>query len=152
MGFRDLERAIERGVDGVLGKVFRSDVSQLEINKRVQRELDAGARKGERGTRTMPNDIEVRIHPADADRLDYDTAELQRDLLLLAREHARDSECGFEGPLVVRVTARSRSTRPPSSRSTVFRPARSYTPTDTGSIWQAGKMASCLAAIPSRTS
>ena len=53
----------------------------------------------------MPNDIEVRVHPADAEALGYDTAELQKDLLSLAREHARDAECGFDGPLVVRVTA-----------------------------------------------
>lgn len=104
MGLRDLERRIERGVDGVLGKVFRADVSRIEVAKRVERELDAGARRGDRGTRVMPNDIEIRLHPDDVRGLDASTGELERDLVSLARRHAKDVECGFVGPLVVRVT------------------------------------------------
>ena len=105
MGLRDLERAIERGVDGVLGRVFRADVSQLEISKRVERELDAGTRRGSRGSRVMPNDIEVRIHPADAAALTVNIADLEGALLQMAREHARDLSCVFEGPLMVAVLA-----------------------------------------------
>ncbi len=105
MGLRDLERAIERGVDGVLGRVFRSEVSRLEIAKRVERELEAGTRRGPAGTRVMPNEIEVRIHPDDASALDKNTSEIERELLGMAREQARDHECGFEGPLVVTLTS-----------------------------------------------
>jgi len=105
MGLRDLERAIERGVDGVLGRVFSSDVSRLEIEKRVERELDAGTRRGAPGTRVMPNEIEVRIHPEDASVLDDHTSDIERSLLVMARDHAREMSCAFEGPLVVRVTA-----------------------------------------------
>ncbi len=105
MVFRDLERAIERGVDGVLGRVFRAEVSQLEIAKRIERELNAGTRRGSSGKRVMPNDIEVRIHPDDARALDTSKADLQRSLLEQARRHAREAECAFDGPLVVRVEA-----------------------------------------------
>ena len=101
MGLRDLERAIERGVDGVLGRVFRSEVSQLEISKRVERELDAGTRRGNRGSRVMPNDIEVRIHPNDAQALPIGVDEIESSLLTMARDHARDTQCVFEGPLTV---------------------------------------------------
>lgn len=104
MGFRDLERRIERGVDGVLGKVFNADVSRGEVAKRVERELDAGARKSDDGGRIMPNDIEVRLHPDDVRHLDASTGELERDLLTMARTHAKDVECAFVGPLVVVVT------------------------------------------------
>ena len=90
MGLRDLERAIERGVDGVLGRVFSSDVSRLEIEKRVERELDAGTRRGAPGTRVMPNEIEVRIHPDDANTLDDHTTDIERSLVVMAREHARE--------------------------------------------------------------
>lgn len=105
MGLRDLERAIERGVDGVLGRVFRADVSRLEIEKRVERELDAGTRRGAPGTHVMPNEIEVRIHPEDAEGLDDDTTNIERSLVHMAREHAREMSCAFEGPLVVTVTS-----------------------------------------------
>lgn len=101
MGLRDLERAIERGVDGVLGRVFRSEVSELEIAKRVERELDAGTKRGARGDRVMPNDIEVRIHPTDAQPLSVD--DIESSLLAMTRQHARDTSCVFEGPLTVAV-------------------------------------------------
>ncbi len=104
MGLRDLERAIERGVDGVLGRVFRTEVSKLEIAKRVERELDAGTKRV--GTaRIMPNEIEVRIHDDDASVLGRDGIdELERELLHAARARAKDTDCAFEGPLVVTVT------------------------------------------------
>lgn len=111
MGLRDLERAIERGVDGVLGRVFRSEVSRLEIAKRVERELEAGTRRGPSGTRVMPNDIEVRIHPTDSEGLDHDITGLQSELLTMARDLARDHECAFEGPLTVTLTATSEAQR-----------------------------------------
>ncbi|MFT7476336.1 MAG: hypothetical protein ACI81L_003286, partial [Verrucomicrobiales bacterium] len=114
MGLRDLERAIERGVDGVLGRVFRADVTGLEIEKRVERELDAGTRRGTPGTRVMPNEIEVRIHPYDASTLENTTADIERSLLVMAREHAREMSCAFEGPLVVSVT-----TTPDAMRGTI---------------------------------
>jgi hypothetical protein len=114
MGLRDLERAIERGVDGVLGRVFRADVTRLEIEKRVERELDAGTRRGSPGTRVMPNEIEVRIHPHDASTLDATTADIERSLLVMAREHAREMSCVFEGPLAVSVT-----TTPDALRGTI---------------------------------
>ncbi len=104
MGLRDLERAIERGVDGVLGRVFRAEVSGLEIAKRVERELEAGARRGGSGDRVMPNDIEVRINPVDVRALGVATGELERELLLAARDHAREASCRFEGPLRVVIT------------------------------------------------
>jgi len=111
MGLRDLERAIERGVDGVLGRVFRAEVNRLEINGRVERELDAGLRIRPDGERVMPNDIEVRIHPADAERLDDTTSSLQKELVSVARRHARAHECTFDGPLVVRVHATDEAQR-----------------------------------------
>ena len=111
MGLRDLERRIERGVDGVLGRVFRSDVSRIELAKRVERELDAGARKGLAGKRVMPNDIEVRLHPDDVSTLDADTGELERELVVKARDHARATDHGFVGPLSVVVTATDDATK-----------------------------------------
>ena len=110
MGLRDLERAIERGVDGVLGRVFRADVTPLEIEKRVERELDAGTRRSG-AERVMPNEIEVRIHRSDADALDHSTNEIEKQLLTMARDHARSHQCGFEGPLAVTVSATEDATR-----------------------------------------
>lgn len=111
MGLRNIERAIERGVDGVLGRVFRAEVTALEIHKRVERELDASSRRTRDGRRTMPNEIEVRINDVDAAALDKDTGEIERYLLTEAREHAVANQCAFEGPLVVTVTATDAAAR-----------------------------------------
>ena len=104
MGLRDLERAIERGVDGVLGRVFRSEVSRLEIAKRVERELEAGMRRGPAGSRVMPNEVEVRIHPDDAERIDEELSVVEGELLGMARDLSREQECSFDGPLVGSLT------------------------------------------------
>lgn len=53
----------------------------------------------------MPNEIEVRIHPDDADSLSGGMSEIEHDLLVMARTQAREQDCGFDGPLVVTVTA-----------------------------------------------
>ena len=110
MGLRNLERAIERGVDGVLGRVFRAEVTKLEIAKRVERELDAGTKRV--GTsRVMPNEIEVRIHESDAAALGDDVDVLRKELLQMARARAKDGDCAFEGPLVVTVTPTTEAQR-----------------------------------------
>lgn len=111
MGLRDVERAIERGVDGVLGRVFRAEVTPLEIEKRVERELEAGARSDRDGGRTMPNEIEVRIHTSDAAALSDSTDTIEKALLAKAREHARALNFAFEGPLIVTVAATDEATR-----------------------------------------
>lgn len=92
----------------MLGRVFRSEVNRLEIHKRVERELDAATRPADRSGQTvqiMPNDIEVLLNETDAANLDADTAELQRELLTMVRDRAKDAHCAFDGPLVVRVTS-----------------------------------------------
>ena len=111
MGLRDVERAIERGVDGVLGRVFRAEVTPLEIEKRVERELEAGARSDRDGGRIMPNEIEVRIHTSDAAALSDSTDTIEKALLAKAREHARALNFAFEGPLIVTVAATDEATR-----------------------------------------
>ena len=105
MGLRDLERRIERGVEGAIGWVFRSGMTDIELKKRLERELDAGRRTGRLGTPALPNDIEVSVNPRDAERLGVDSGLLERDLIQHARSHARSRECAFDGPLVVRIAS-----------------------------------------------
>jgi len=104
MGLRDVERRIERGVEGAVGRLFRSSVSRVEVAKRVERELDSGSRTGRLQLDLMPNSITVRLSPRDLARLGLSAAEFERELVAHARSHARKAECGFDGPLVVRVS------------------------------------------------
>jgi hypothetical protein len=105
MGLRDVERRIERGVEGAMGRIFRTSVNRIEVAKRLERELDAGVRSGRLGTPVMPNDIGVRLNPRDVDRLGVPVPLVERELVRRARQHARAAESGFDGPLVVRVSA-----------------------------------------------
>ncbi len=79
-------------------------MTDIELKKRIERELDAGRRSGRLGTPALPNDIEVRVNPRDADRLGLETDQLERELIQHVRDHARARECSFDGPLVIAVT------------------------------------------------
>ncbi len=104
MGLRDVERRIERGVEGAVGRLFRSSVDRIEVAKRIEREMDAGVVTSRLGSPRMPNVFTVRLNPRDADRLGASTIEFERELVQRARAHARDAGCSLDGPLVVRVT------------------------------------------------
>ena len=103
MGLRDLERAIERGVDGILGRVFKAEMNVMEIDNRLRREIDAGTRRTKDGVRVAPNKLEVRLHPDDVATVagNEPDQELVDVLLERARNHAKTNEYRFDGPLVV---------------------------------------------------
>lgn len=105
MGFRDLENAIERGVDGVLGRVFRGKLDAAEITKRVERELDARTKKRSGGSRVMPNKVSVQLNPRNHADLEHELATLTENLTSVVREHARTRGCTFEGPVKADITS-----------------------------------------------
>ena len=41
VGLADFERRLERGVEGFFGRVFRSEVTPVELGRKLVREVDA---------------------------------------------------------------------------------------------------------------
>jgi hypothetical protein len=110
MGLQRFERRLERLVEGAFTKAFRSGLQPVEIGRRLVRELDAGRTLGVRGT-VVPNRFIVWLAPEDAERFSGFTDALQRELQDAAREHARDEDYHFIGPVEVLIAVDERRKR-----------------------------------------
>ena len=102
MGLADLERRLERLVEGVFAKAFRSGLQPVELLRRLTREMDASRSHGVRGV-VAPNHFTFALSPGDHERFVSFEASLVRDLADGAREHARAEGYRFIGPLGVEL-------------------------------------------------
>jgi hypothetical protein len=104
MGLQRFERRLERLVEGGFGKAFRSGLQPVEIGRRLVRELDAGRTLGVRGT-VVPNHFTVQLSEADLARFEGFHDAMVRELADTVREHARESNYRFVGPVEVMLVA-----------------------------------------------
>lgn len=104
MGVMDrFEKGIERVVNGVFAKAFRSQVQPVEIASALRRACDDRAAVVSRGRTLVPNAFVVELGPTDHDRLgEYATA-LSDDLVANLREHAEHQRYAFVGPVSVEL-------------------------------------------------
>jgi hypothetical protein len=102
MGLQRFERRVERLVEGVFGKAFRSGLQPVEIGRRIVRDMDAGRTLGVRGP-IVPNRFVVQLSQEDIDRFAGFREALEGELVDAAREHAREDGYHFEGPVEVTI-------------------------------------------------
>ncbi len=99
---RELERRLERIVDGLSATVFRGRMHPVDLADRLVRQADLLVEDGPAGS-TIPNDYVVGVNPRDlsVDGLDRDTLEVE----LAATVAATAAERGWriEGPIRVRL-------------------------------------------------
>lgn len=98
----DLERGLERAVNGAFARAFRSGVQPVEIAAALRKELDTRAAVVARDRVLVPHALTVHLAPADAERVAALGEELPRDLERLTREHASRQRYHFAGPLLIR--------------------------------------------------
>ena len=103
MGLADLERRLERLVEGAFAKAFRSGVQPVELLRRLTRQMDTERSHGVRGV-IAPNHYTIALAPADHERFVSFRDSLVRDLADGAREHARTEGYQFLGPVTVELT------------------------------------------------
>lgn len=101
MGLRNFERRLEKMVEGAFALVFRSGLRPVEIGRRLTREMDDSRSIGIRGTTVVANDYTVHLSQQDADEFADVSDSMRRGLADLAREHAREEDYGFMGPVQV---------------------------------------------------
>lgn len=104
MGIRQFEQRLERLVEGVFAKTFRSGLEPVEIARRLTREMDLHRAMGVSGF-IAPNHYEVAISPSDLQNFESYSQALLRELSEAVREHARDEGYGFVGPVHVELVA-----------------------------------------------
>ncbi len=102
MGLQSFERRLERLVEGVFAKAFRSGLQPVELGRRLTREMDARRAVGVRGV-MVPNVFVFALAPADMERVSPFSDALERELADAAREHARSEGYRFVGPVDVEL-------------------------------------------------
>lgn len=100
MGLQQFERRLERMVEGVFARAFRSSLQPVEIGRRLTREMDLRRTMAPRGT-LAPNDFVVVLSPTDRSRFAPIEDELIDELVAVARDHAEVERYSFVGPVTV---------------------------------------------------
>jgi hypothetical protein len=93
----DFERRLERGIEGIFAKAFRTGLHPVELATRILRDMEAGKTVGVR-TVWVPNHFVFHIAPADADRFAQTEKALTRELEQVVRDGARERGWGLVGP------------------------------------------------------
>jgi len=95
------EKGIERAVNGAFAKTFRSGVQPVEIASALRSELDVKAAVVSRDRILTPNTFEVRLAPADAERMAALGSTLVTELHQLVEKHATSQGFSFAGPVSI---------------------------------------------------
>jgi hypothetical protein len=102
MALQKFERRLERFVEGTFARVFRSGLQPVEIGRRLTRELDLRRTVAPRGV-LAPNSFRVALSESDRAKFGPIEDELKRELVEVAREHAKQEGYTFLGPVSVTV-------------------------------------------------
>ena len=102
MGLQGFEQRLERLVEGVFAKTFRSGLKPVEVGRRLTRDMDLHRTLGVNGP-LAPNHFTVALAPADSEQFDSFSEVLTRELAESARDHARSEGYGFVGPVHVEL-------------------------------------------------
>jgi hypothetical protein len=100
MGLQQFERRLERMVEGVFARAFRSGLQPVEIGRRLTREMDLRRTIAPRGT-ISPNVFTVALSSSDRSRFAPIEDELISELVTVARDHANVENYVFLGPVTV---------------------------------------------------
>lgn len=100
MGLQQFERRLERMVEGVFARAFRSGLQPVEIGRRITREMDLRRTMAPRGT-LSPNEFTVALSAHDRERFEPIESELISELVQVAKDHARAEDYVLLGPVQV---------------------------------------------------
>src|SRR6516162_1394157 len=99
MGLQGIERGLERMVEGVFSRAFRSGLRPIELGRRLVREMDEHRSVDVKGHTIVPNDFTFILSPQDHATFSEINDALVRELCDAAREYARDEGYTFMGPM-----------------------------------------------------
>jgi hypothetical protein len=96
------EKGIERAVNGVFARAFRSEVQPVELASALKREADDHASVVGRNRTIAPNEYVIELGPADHRRLAQWEDALGDELATVLNDHALQQRYAFVGPVHVR--------------------------------------------------
>lgn len=100
MALEKFERRLERFVEGVFARIFRSGLQPVEIGRRLTREMDLRRSVAPRGL-LAPNAFRVLLSGTDRAKFQAIESELVKELVEVAKEHAKQEGYTFLGPVSV---------------------------------------------------
>lgn len=104
MGLLDsFERGLERAVNGVFARTFKSGLQPIEITSALRRELDTKAAVVARDRILVPNRFTVRLSPADFERMSSLGGTLIDELTALVQQHAAAQGYQFAGGISIEL-------------------------------------------------
>lgn len=159
VGLNDFERKLERGVEGVVGRVFRSGVRPVELGRKLVREMDVHRTVGVDGLTMVPNAYTIVLSEADYEPLAEMESTLIGELTQLVRSHAQDERYRFPGPVevafqpdpraragVVTVGARFRQPEPGTVLASLVLPTGDRVPLSTEAV-SIGRAVDCTVVL-----
>lgn len=107
MGVLDrFEKGVERAVNSVFSKAFRSDLKPVEIASAIRRDMDDRTAALSRGRTVVPNTFSVELSTKDFDQVqDWGEEAMSQEMVEVATEHARSQNYVFVGPVDVTFTS-----------------------------------------------
>jgi hypothetical protein len=103
VGLKGFERRLERLVEGVFARAFKSSLKPVELGRRLVREMDDQRTVNVQGKVAAPNDFTITLGPEDHEQFVEIEESLTRELSDAARTHARDEGYVFMGPVEVHL-------------------------------------------------
>jgi len=100
----NFERGLERAVNGVFAKTFKSGLAPIEITSALRRELDTKAAVVSRERILVPNKFVVRLGRTDYQRMTAIGPTLTDELTQLVQNHATAQGYQFAGGISIRLT------------------------------------------------
>ena len=101
MALRDFEDRLERMVEGMFARAFKTGLQPVEIGRRLVKELDANRSLDVKGRTIVPNRFVVRLSAADHERFSQIEESLRLELAGSIRQHAQANGLLFLGRVAV---------------------------------------------------
>ncbi len=120
MVLRSFEDRLERLVEGVFSRAFRSGLQPVEIGRRLVREMEASRTVDASGRALAPNRFVIRLASEDAQRFAEVHDSLVTELAATVRSYASQHRLGFLGMISIEFET------DPSLRVGMFRLHPSY--------------------------
>ena len=103
MGLKGFERRLERVVEGVFARAFKSSLRPVELGRRLVREMDDQRTVNVRGDLAAPNHFTITLGPEDHEQFVEIEQSLRGSLADAARDHAREEGYALMGPVEVHL-------------------------------------------------
>jgi hypothetical protein len=97
----NFERGLERAVNGVFAKTFRSGLQPVELTSALRHELDTKAAVVTRDRILAPNDFTLSMAPGDYDHMRSMGPALEDELTEFVQQHAQKQHYQFAGGISI---------------------------------------------------